>query len=432
VNSSTDRSDTVQTGGDRGTRAPCGRAPRPLRLLHVISHASGGGAETELAYLAEAHARAGHDVHVAFLHAGPTGPPPPQRGDNPTWHDLGPAGNHDPRLWFRLVCLVRRIGPHIVQTWTPQMDILVGLSGIPRAMPWILWDGSYGPTETHRWKTLLRRRLARRAAAITPNSEAGCAYWRRHCRNVACRLVPNALPLDRIDRPTLRNGRIDAAAADWEGAIADFMRDGPCIVYAGRLDPEKNVPTLLHAVRLVRQTRPVRLLICGAGSQQADLERRIRKAGLTDAVRLIGHVAHEKVWACMRRAALFVNISRFEGRPNAVLEAMACRCPVLVSDIPAHREFLDASKAVFVDGSSARSVADGIERLLGDAEGTARRVEAARRAVADYSVETTARMYENLYRQLSTRRAASAGAADDQPCNVESCPAGPEKRNLRG
>ncbi len=54
------------------------------------------------------------------------------------------------------------------------------------------------------------------------------------------------------------------------------------------------------------------------------------------------------VWALMKKASVFVSLSAYEGCPNTVMEAMACGCPIIVSDIPEHREILDEQSALFV------------------------------------------------------------------------------------
>jgi glycosyltransferase involved in cell wall biosynthesis len=100
----------------------------------------------------------------------------------------------------------------------------------------------------------------------------------------------------------------------------------------------------------------------------------------------------------MKRADVLVSLSRVEGCPNVVLEAMACGCPLVVSDIPAHREILDEHSARFVDPDDTIKAAADIKAIL--AHGDAARVRAARECAAGRPVEATASSYEQLYLSL--------------------------------
>jgi glycosyltransferase involved in cell wall biosynthesis len=106
----------------------------------------------------------------------------------------------------------------------------------------------------------------------------------------------------------------------------------------------------------------------------------------------------DNLWDLMSCADAFVSLSRFEGCPNAVLEAMACGCPVVVSDIPAHREMLDESSARFADPDDTAKAAAELKATLMSGDGGRARV--ARALAAGRPVEATARLYEQLYLSL--------------------------------
>lgn len=74
----------------------------------------------------------------------------------------------------------------------------------------------------------------------------------------------------------------------------------------------------------------------GAFARQADSGE--QGARVAARVQLTGLIARENVYEHLSSADVFVFASRGEGLPVAVLEAMACRCPVVLSDIPPHRE----------------------------------------------------------------------------------------------
>jgi glycosyltransferase involved in cell wall biosynthesis len=93
-----------------------------------------------------------------------------------------------------------------------------------------------------------------------------------------------------------------------------------------------------------------------------------------------------------------------EGNPNTVLEAMACGCPLVVSDIPEHREFLDDDCARFAKPDSAHEIARAILCVFAEPDATARRVQAARARVASRdSIPDMARRYERVYRAMVAR-----------------------------
>jgi len=106
----------------------------------------------------------------------------------------------------------------------------------------------------------------------------------------------------------------------------------------------------------------------------------------------------------MRRAAVCVSPSHFEGSPNVVLEAMAAGVPLVVSDIPEHRELLDDRSARFVDPRSAEQLALAIESVLEDPAAAAQRALAARERAAQYDVRAVARRYSDVYQDVIAAR----------------------------
>lgn len=123
-----------------------------------------------------------------------------------------------------------------------------------------------------------------------------------------------------------------------------FKSDQPPVLLAvGRLQVQKDYPTLIRAFAQVRQTQPVRLLILGEGSERPLLEALIKELGLEQDVSLPGFVMNP--YAYMARAALFVLSSRWEGLPTVLIEALCCGTPVVATDCPSGpREILSDGK----------------------------------------------------------------------------------------
>ena len=139
---------------------------------------------------------------------------------------------------------------------------------------------------------------------------------------------------------------------------------GPVIVSVGRLASSKDHRTLLQAMRLVNEERPVRLVILGEGPERAPLEALRGQLGLDEVVDLPGFVANP--YPIMRAAQLVVSASRREGLPTVLIEAMYCGTPVVSTDCPSGpREVLhDGDFGSLVPMSDSRALADAINAGL--------------------------------------------------------------------
>jgi glycosyltransferase involved in cell wall biosynthesis len=114
----------------------------------------------------------------------------------------------------------------------------------------------------------------------------------------------------------------------------------PVLIAVGRLQIQKDYPTLIQAFAQVRRVRPVRLLILGEGTERPLLEQLIAELGLQQDVHLPGFVKNP--YAYMAKSSLFVLSSRWEGLPTVLIEALCCGTPAVATDCPSGpREILE-------------------------------------------------------------------------------------------
>lgn len=98
----------------------------------------------------------------------------------------------------------------------------------------------------------------------------------------------------------------------------------------------KSYDTLIRAFARLRKTLQARLIIAGEGPERATLEELAKSLGVVDDVDMPGFV--QNPFAYMSRASVFVLSSTYEGLPNALIEAMACGCPVVSTNCPSGPE----------------------------------------------------------------------------------------------
>jgi len=101
----------------------------------------------------------------------------------------------------------------------------------------------------------------------------------------------------------------------------------PVILAIGRLEPQKDFPTLLNSFALLRKQQNARLMILGEGGQRSRLESLIGDLGLAGDVALPGFV--ENPFAYLSRCSLFVLSSIWEALPTVLIEALALGAPIV-------------------------------------------------------------------------------------------------------
>jgi len=345
-----------------------------------------GGAERQLVQLTAGLRRRGIDVQVATVFPAENDAPLALAGVMP--HRLRAFGKYDPLLVPRMIGLMRRLRPDVVSTWLTQMDILGGASAKLTRLPWVLCERSAAAAYPTSALNSARAHLGARADAIVANSEGGREYWHHRVDDGRIRVIPNVVPLSEIDR----------VAADVD-AVGD---DEEVILYVGRFSAEKNLDRLIDALGMVMPRRSAKAVFCGDGPLRAAIEQKASALGITHRTLFLGTVSN--VWAWMKRAAVVVGVSVFEGNPNALLEAIACGTPLVVSDIPAHRALVNEESAWLVDAASPESIAQGLLAALGDRAEAQARAERARAVVASRSADDVAAQYAEVYESVVRRR----------------------------
>jgi len=152
-----------------------------------------------------------------------------------------------------------------------------------------------------------------------------------------------------------------------------WFRNGepPIILGVGRLALEKDFCALIKAFALVRKKYNARLVILGEGEERPRLEALARELSVSDEVFMPGFV--QNPYKYMKRAAVFVLSSQWEGFANVLVEAMAVGTPVVSTDCPSGpAEILEDGRwGEIVPVGDVEALAEGIIRALHEPRGRA-------------------------------------------------------------
>jgi glycosyltransferase involved in cell wall biosynthesis len=182
-----------------------------------------------------------------------------------------------------------------------------------------------------------------------------------------------------------------------------YQLNDPFVLYVGNIKPHKNLERLIEAFHRLRDRGPdqLKLLIIGDEiSQLQSLRRAVHRLMLHKHVRFLGFVPLETLAVLYRLASVFVFPSLYEGFGLPPLEAMASGTPVVTSNVSSLPEVV-GDAAVLVDPYDAGAIANGIVRVLGDAQ---LRADLRQRGLARaqaYSWERSVRRIHEIYHEVA-------------------------------
>lgn len=293
------------------------------RLALFAPNLSGGGAERTLARLATHWAEQNREVTLVTLAAAspedfPLPAPVRRIGLGLTGSARGPLGavRNNLRRIRTIRAAICDARPDVVVSFIDQANVLALLAVGPLRVPVVISERT-DPSrhQVGRFWNWLRRKTYPRCAALVVLTEEIAAAMQPVAAGRPVVVIPNGVAGPTIPR------------------VPEEQRIERTVLGVGRLSPEKGFDRLIKAFRWVADESGFpprwRLVILGDGPERTRLEGLARSCP-PESVALPGRVDDPADW--FARADLFVLPSRYEGFPNALLEAMAAGIPAVAFD----------------------------------------------------------------------------------------------------
>lgn len=360
-----------------------------MNVTFVISSLGSGGAERVMSTIANHLVARGHEITLLTL--------APAHMDFYELHPdvrrvaLGfapkPSGfvGGLPANLRRMSSLRREIQasqPDTVVSFIWRTNVLTLLAAFGTHIPVVVCERT-DPTrhsDGGAWR-LLRRLLYPRAGAVIVQTGGHVREWAESfVHEDRVHVVPNpALPPVHVEQDNVSGPSSGRAVA------------------MGRLAPVKGFDLLIRAfARCARDHPGWSLTILGDGTERPHLENLANNLGIYDRLHMPGRVKEPA--DTLRSADLFVLSSRYEGFPNALLEAMSCGLPVISFDCPSGpRDIVrHGVDGLLVEDGDVDALADAMGRMMGSEAQRARMGARAIEVVDRFGLEKVMGMWEDV------------------------------------
>jgi glycosyltransferase involved in cell wall biosynthesis len=173
------------------------------------------------------------------------------------------------------------------------------------------------------------------------------------------------------ERVELHNWGIDLDSFDpgVESDVRHSMGIGegaPVVLSMRGFKPFYNIDIVVEAIPLVLAEIPeTRFIIIGEGHTEAELKGRVEALGIQDAVHFVGRIPSQDVPRYLVASDVSLSVPSHDGTAATLLESMACGVPLVVSDVPSNREWIeDGYNGLIVPVRDRDSLARAVVRLL--------------------------------------------------------------------
>jgi glycosyltransferase involved in cell wall biosynthesis len=290
---------------------------------------------------------------------------------------------------WKLARALRKQKPAILQTFLYHANLVGRFAGRLAGVPKIV-SGIRVAERRSSWRLRLDRwteRLVDRHVCVSPgvaefSIQAGLSREK-------IEVIPNGVDFERF-----------ATAEPADLTEFGIARDAQVVLSVARLDPQKGIDLLIEAFATLASKFPkAELLLVGDGPSRRALVEQVARSGVESRIHFAGY--RRDTPGLYRAAQVFVLPSRWEGMPNAVLEAMAAGCPVVATRV----EGTEGLRCVWLsEVDSAAELAAWITLALSDpALGEQMASQSQVFVQNDLTWERVVGLYDHLYRDLTVR-----------------------------
>ncbi len=271
-------------------------------------------------------------------------------------------------------------------------------------IPCVVKMSSMGTDDTEsigrrRFGACLLRSLSSADAVVGISRELSASYRRSGLPPHRLVEIPNGVDTNRF-RPTAEDERRHLKRK------LGLSENGPMVVFTGVVRIRKGIDTLVSAWRMVVQKHSdASLVLVGPIDEIESTARTTLLRRLEESPGTVVTGFKPEVEDYLRAADIFVLPTRMEGLSNALIEAMACALPSIASNIGGNADLVDDGETgILVDVDDSEEWGRRICELIDDPEAGKQIGNRAReKMVAGFSIETTAKRYNDLYGSLKAR-----------------------------
>ena len=370
-----------------------------MRVVHIITCLDIGGAEMMLKRLLLAGVKSDVvETVVSLTTLGPIGLELQRAGIDVEFLKLDKSAIGAVTKFFKLVLLLRRLKPDVVQTWMYHADLFGGLAARLAGCKNVVWGirGTFTPIgrpSTHRIMQLCARLSSFLPSKIICVAEAARrSHIEYGYKADKMQVIHNGLDFSNF-QPTTEPAVI---RAQW-----GFTAQQQLLGSVGRFHPDKGQDLLIKAFSELSVDYPeLKLVLVGRGCDYDNntLVEMIAAADIENKVLLLGE--RSDVASCLSAFDMYCMPSRTEGFPNGLAEAMAAGLPAVATDVGDAK--LMAAETVIYAAAEVTSLHQSLKQLCQlDQVASSQLGQAAAQRVRDlFSIQAIRQRYDQLYKSM--------------------------------
>jgi glycosyltransferase involved in cell wall biosynthesis len=177
--------------------------------------------------------------------------------------------------------------------------------------------------------------------------------------------------------------------------------DVKILLFVGRLHPEKGVPTLLKALKRVDDVKTLLLMVYSFSEYKAEYERLTERLGISKKTRFIGYVPNSELPGLYNIADVCILPSLREQWSNTIMESMACKTPIIATDVGANPYLVvDGETGFLIAPNDYESLARKIQFVFENPTLVRQITQTALNEIKVYDKDSIGELYKTVIRNL--------------------------------